>query len=388
MRLEDAILLGEGEARVERQDLGLGRMVLAQGFCGFTDLALAGKEDQDVPGAGRGDLVHRVEDALLHVAILHLFAAGAQRPVANLDRMRAPGDLDHRGSAEVIAEAPRIDGRGGDDDLEIWTPPPQSRHVPEQEVDVQAALVRFVDDERVVAQEARVAPRRGEQDAVRHDLDEAVGPRSVAETHLVADRLPQRRPKLIGDPSGDGSGGDAARLRMPDHARSPSAQLQADLGQLGGLPRAGLATDDDDGVRLDRPCDLRPSLDHRQIAQERGAGTAGRACLAAPDGGVDVMFETLPVLTPPAPGDARSERSPESTVQPCLIAQHALVDPIGEAREVAFWFRHDLPPSSKMARTRISHEANGQRIGRECGRSSLDVSRSRYSRVPGERVSA
>ena len=47
----------------------------------------------------------------------------------------------------------------------------------------------------------------------------------------------------------DGARGDAARLRVADAARVAAAQLEADLGQLRGLARAGLAADDDDLVR-------------------------------------------------------------------------------------------------------------------------------------------
>ena len=56
-------------------------------------------------------------------------------------------------------------------DLEVGRRSQQPLEVPEQEVDVEAALVRLVDDDRVVGEQLAVALRFGEQDAVGHELD-------------------------------------------------------------------------------------------------------------------------------------------------------------------------------------------------------------------------
>jgi hypothetical protein len=59
----------------------------------------------------------------------------------------------------------------------------QLLEVAEDEVDVEAALVRLVDDERVVAAQVTVALQLGEQDAVGHHLDQrVVAERSVNRT--------------------------------------------------------------------------------------------------------------------------------------------------------------------------------------------------------------
>ena len=75
----------------------------------------------------------------------------------------------------------------------------QLLQVAEQEVDVEAALVRLVDDDRVVVAKRTVALRFREQDAVGHELHVRVRARLVGEADLVADRLAQRRPELLGD---------------------------------------------------------------------------------------------------------------------------------------------------------------------------------------------
>src|SRR3712207_8611861 len=57
----------------------------------------------------------------------------AQRPVADLDGIRAAGHLDDGRAAEVLGEALGIDRRRGDDHLEVWPARPDAREVAEQE---------------------------------------------------------------------------------------------------------------------------------------------------------------------------------------------------------------------------------------------------------------
>ena len=57
--------------------------------------------------------------------------------------------------------------------------------------------------------------------------------------------------QLLGDAGGHGARGQPARLGVPDQPAHAAAQLEADLGQLGGLPGAGLAGDDHDLVVAD-----------------------------------------------------------------------------------------------------------------------------------------
>ncbi len=95
--------------------------------------------------------------------------------------------------------------------------------------------MRLVDDQGVVAQQPRVMLHLGEQDAVGHELDQSVVARRVGEADLVADCAPRLSPKLLGDPFGDGPGGEPARLGVTDLAGHAAAEFQADLRNLGGL---------------------------------------------------------------------------------------------------------------------------------------------------------
>ena len=120
--------------------------------------------------------------------------------------------------------------------------------VAEQEVDGEAALVRLVDDDRVVLAEHPVAVDLVQQDAVGHQLDAGVLADPVGEAHLVADQPADLFAQLFGDALGDGAGRDASRLGVAD---ARAAELQQDLRQLRGLARPGLAGHDDDLVVAD-----------------------------------------------------------------------------------------------------------------------------------------
>ena len=179
----------------ERQDLGAGQPPVGldpgvEGLGGVPDFALAGEEDEDVAGRFEGQFVDGVADRVERVAVLLEFVVGGdvliitgggaarrlgQRPVADLHRERASGDLDDGGGfllgAEVLGEALGIDGGGGDDDLQVGPLRQDPLEVAEDEVDVEAALVGFVNDDGVVLAQQLVALDLGQQDAVGHQLD-------------------------------------------------------------------------------------------------------------------------------------------------------------------------------------------------------------------------
>ena len=74
----------------------------------------------------------------------------------------AAGDLDDRRVAEVPAEAVGVDRRRGDDQLQLGPLRQDPVQAAEQEVDVQAALVRLVDDHGVVAAQQRIGVDLGQ----------------------------------------------------------------------------------------------------------------------------------------------------------------------------------------------------------------------------------
>ena len=213
-----------------------------------------------------------------------------ERPVPQLDGVGAAGDLDDRHLAdhlaplvggEVPGEAVGVDGRRGDDDLEVGASRQQLLEVPEDEVDVEAALVGLVDDDRVVAAQVTVALHLAEQDAVGHHLDAGVVAALVGEAHLVADQVAERHLHLLGEALGHRPRGDPPGLGVPDLPGAAEPELEAHLRQLGGLAGARLAGDDDHLVLAQGGEDVVAALDHREVLGVVQPGGVDR-CRALP----------------------------------------------------------------------------------------------------------
>ncbi len=290
-RSEHALLFGDRQPGVERQHLDVACIrpageASAQQVGRFADLALAGEEDQDVARAGAPQVFRGGDDPLLERLLVVALVTG-QRPVAQLHRIGAPRDLDHRGgpigTAEVPGEALGIERRRGDEELQVRAPGQQLLQVSQQKIDVEAALVRFVEDDRVVRGEQPVALRFGEQDAVGHHFDVGVRAGAIGEADLEADGAAQRHGELLRQARGDAARGDAARLGVADQAAHAALQLQADLRQLGGLAGTGRTADDHHRMRADRLRDVVTPLAYRQFGRvadprhRRGAGAGARA---------------------------------------------------------------------------------------------------------------
>ncbi len=171
-RREHALLLVDGEPRVERQYLDRARIRTpreraSQHVRRFADLALAGQEHEDVARPFAPQVLRRAGDRLLEFFFVVRFGVSrTERPIADRDRPGAArhGD-DRRGTArrcEVSGKALGIDRRRRDDEFQVPPPNEQVLQITEQEIDVETALVRLVDDDRVVAGEIadRPASRR------------------------------------------------------------------------------------------------------------------------------------------------------------------------------------------------------------------------------------
>ena len=339
VRGEDPVLLGGGEPGVQRQDLGAEQRPLllhqlAQRVGGVPDLPLAAEEHQDVARPLGGQLLDRVADGLdlvpdvLLVGLVLLLGLGDldQRPVADLHRVGAPGHLDHRrrvalGVGEVLREPVGLDGRRRDDDLEVGPAGQELPEVPEDEVDVEAALVCLVDDQRVVLPQHPVGLQLGQQDAVGHQLDQAVLAHLVGEAHLVADHVAQLGAELVGDPVGDRTGRQPAGLGVPDQPGDPAPQLQADLWELGGLAGAGLTRHDHHLVIADRGGDVVLALTHRQLRRvgdrRHRRATRLQARLRAGHLGPDLGQRRVPPLRVTQPPHAV-----EPPLEAALVAEH------------------------------------------------------------------
>ncbi len=273
--VEDPVLVLVGQARVQRQHLGLAILAPFQRLVRVADLALAGQEYQHVAARiDPGDFIHRRHDRLVDralavttAAVLVLAAAGLafQRAVAHFHRIGTAFHADHRRIVEMAREALGVDRGRGDDQLEVGAFAQQLLEVAEQEIDVEAALVGLVDDDRVVGRQPAVAGDFRQQDAVGHELDAGVFADPVAEAHLVADHAAQRRAQFLGHPAGDRACGNSSRLGAADQAGGAAAGGQAQLWQLGGLARAGLAGNHHHRVVTDQRDDALGLARNRQL---------------------------------------------------------------------------------------------------------------------------
>ncbi|MNJ58032.1 hypothetical protein D3C77_536470 [compost metagenome] len=122
-------------------------MGLAQHFRGVANLALAGQKHQHIARAlalaalEAGNLVERGKNRLVDGQVVFDLVAlfvllTGQWPVPGFHRVGAARHLDDRRIVEVLGEALKIDGRRGDDDLEVGTAWQQSLQIAEQKVDV------------------------------------------------------------------------------------------------------------------------------------------------------------------------------------------------------------------------------------------------------------
>ena len=143
----------------------------------------------------------------------------------------------------------------------------------------------------------------------------------VGEADLVADGGAHLGAQFLGDPLGHGASRDPAGLGVADLAGHAPAELQADLGQLGRLARAGLARDDDHLVVGDDGRDLVFQLADRQlrrIGDDRDRTAAG---LDAGGGGVEFPGEAAERLV--AGRDVgQAGHLVDAAIQPPLVAQH------------------------------------------------------------------
>ncbi len=212
MRIKNPILLSLRQTRKQWQHLGVaqGRLMaemFAQCLGCLADLAFTGQKNQDVTvlahATGAPQLIDRVADRVVQVVV----AAFLERSIALLDREHAARHHDHRCRSvtrgEMVGKTLGVDCGRGDNDLQVRSARQNLAQVTEQKVNVQAALVRLVDDQRVVSLEQWIGLGFRQQDSVGHQLDRGFPAQSILEPHLEPDHFAQRRLQFLRNPFGD-----------------------------------------------------------------------------------------------------------------------------------------------------------------------------------------
>ena len=314
---EDPLLPGVVEACVQGRHLE--PAVRAKGLRRLPDVALAGQEDEDVARP----LPRRRPDRLRHGRD-RILGSGPRLRVADLDRVRPSRYVDDRSASEEARDALGVEGCRADDHPEVGAMGEHPLQMAEQQIDVEGALVRLVDDEGVVGLEESVLPDLGHEDPVRHHLDVGVGTDFVVEADLGPDGLPHPAAQLARDAGGHASRGDPPRLGVADPARGPPPRGEADLRELGRLAGARLAADDHDRVAFDGGRDRQASGGDRKLGREVGSRKPGGAVRSGGAGGAragDGGFES-------------AERGPVAAAQPreppaegALVPEQGFADP-------------------------------------------------------------
>ncbi|MNG80789.1 hypothetical protein D3C79_394280 [compost metagenome] len=159
----------------------------------------------------------------------------------------------------------RIYGRRSDNDFQIGALRQQFAQIPEDKVDIQAAFVRFIDNQRVVLHQQPILLDFRQQNTVGHQLDQRIFTDLIVKAHLITDAAAERRFQLIGNAVCYGARRQAPWLGMADQPLHPTPQLQADLRQLGGFPRTGFPGDNHYLMVTDRVQDILLFLADRQV---------------------------------------------------------------------------------------------------------------------------
>ena len=168
----------------------------------------------------------------------------------------------------MLRKTRHIDGRGGHDNLEVRASRQQLLQIAQQKINVEAALVGFVDDQRVVSAEIPVMGQLGQQNAVGHQLNGAGIRDRVIKADLITHQAAQRRVEFIGDALRHRACGNSPGLGVTNTLLAAAAKVQTDFGELGGFTRASLARENDHLMIANRRLDIGTALRDRQLFRE------------------------------------------------------------------------------------------------------------------------
>ena len=203
--------------------------MLAQSLRSVADFALARQKYQNVAAqATHCQFVQRGTHRLWN--ILHLaFGILLQRTVTHLYWITAATDLHDRRTAEMFSEALRIQRCRSNDELEITAARQQLLKITQQEIDIQAALMRLVDDDGVVFFQQPIALDFCQQNAIGHQLDAGIRRYLVIKANLIAHQATQLSFQFNRNARCHRPRRDTAWLGVGNDALHTPAQTQTDF---------------------------------------------------------------------------------------------------------------------------------------------------------------
>ena len=177
--------------------------------------------------------INRAHHCIFDINRIFGFIQKMLRTVADLNRVGSTGHFDdgcqhgiNIGTCrKMLRKLLWVNRRRRDDDFQIGSPDNQTLHITEQKINIQGTLMRLVDNQRVVLPERRIAVCLGEQDTVRHHLDEGRVIGAVVETNFVGHRMATGLLQFLGKPGCQAARGDPSRLGTTNHAVHAAPQL-------------------------------------------------------------------------------------------------------------------------------------------------------------------
>src|SRR5690625_1103140 len=143
-------------------------------------------------------LLNGIHDGIIEIPLsliaLLLLILGQYRAIANLHRIKSPGDINHRRrlaiDGKMTGEFFRIDGGRGNDELEVLSFLHQLMQKAKQKINIQTPLVSLIDDNSIVFAQERITQGCSAQDIFDHQL--ADGRRPTTNQYSVSAREPHR----------------------------------------------------------------------------------------------------------------------------------------------------------------------------------------------------
>ncbi|CCK02598.1 putative periplasmic protein kinase ArgK and related GTPases of G3E family [Cronobacter sakazakii 701] len=186
-----------------------------QPVSGVADFTLAAHKDQDIARPFAAQLLHGVENRLQLIA-LGVVCFFDDWAIAHLNRIRTARNFDNRRVIKVARETLRIDGRRRNNNFQIRALWQQFAQVTQQKIDVQAALVRLIDDDGVVLHQQAILLDFRQQDTVGHQLNHGIVADVIAKAHFITDAAARLGLQLFGDAVCHGTRRETTRLGVAD----------------------------------------------------------------------------------------------------------------------------------------------------------------------------
>ena len=284
-------------------------------------------------------------------------------PPTQLDRIRAAFDLHDRRVPEMRGKSRGVDRRRGHDELQVTAPGEQAFQIAEQKIDIETALVRLVQDDRVVRIEPWIGLRFGEQDAVRHELDQRLRADLFAEAHLETHQRAELAAEFGGNAPCDVARGDSARLGAANQTGDAATRSQAELRQLRRLARAGFASEHDHLVLVDQFDDLVGARCDRQCFVDTDFGQECRS-LRPPRGRCFDRY-AQPIEFIGRGRRTRARKPPPARQQTTKIARHHMIERVAQGLGIGH--------GAIVGDTRIGRERRLENGGNRSSRSNAAI---------------